>query len=109
MTVNPNLPPSEQFRIAAKDWVQKDSAASLLEETKTAFLAQKMKALGDMPVAHAEREIKASVEWDEYVKGMVEARTAANLAKVKMEYYRMRFMEWQSENATRRAEMRLTE
>jgi hypothetical protein len=109
MTVNPNLPPSEQFRIAAKDWVQKDAAASLIEETKTAFLSQKMKGLGDMPVAHAEREVKASEEWGEYIKSMVDARTAANLAKVKMEYYRMRFMEWQSENATRRAEMRLTE
>jgi hypothetical protein len=38
---------------------------------------------------------------------MVNARTAANLAKVKLEWTRMRFNEWQSENATKRAEMRL--
>lgn len=102
-----NQPPSEAYRIAAKDWVEKDSAARLLEETKTAVLAQRMKALGDMPVAHAEREVKASVEWSEFIKGMVDAKTAANLAKIKAEYYRMKFSEWQSKNANRRAEMRL--
>jgi putative sterol carrier protein len=109
MNERANTYPTEQFRIAAKDWVQKDSAASLLEETKTAVLAQRMKALGDMPVAHAEREVKASPDWLEFIKGMVDARTAANLAKVRMEYTKMKVMEWQSENATRRAEMRLTE
>ena len=105
--MNANLPPSESFRVVAKDWVEKDSAASLLEETKSAVLAQRMKALGDMPVAHAEREVKASDEWSDFVVKMVNARTAANLAKVKMEFYRMKFMEWNSENATRRAEMKL--
>jgi hypothetical protein len=38
---------------------------------------------------------------------MVEAREKAALLKVKLEYIRMKFHEWQSENATRRAEMRL--
>lgn len=32
-----NMPISEQFRVAAKAWVDLDSAASLLEETKSAF------------------------------------------------------------------------
>lgn len=103
-----NQLPSEQYRLAAKDWVQKDSAARLLEEGKTAVLAQRMNALGDMPASHAEREVKASEYWGDYIKQMVEARTAANLAKVRMEWTRMKFMEWQSENANKRAEMRLT-
>lgn len=107
MNKQTNRPPSEMYRLAAKDWVEKDSSARLLEETKTAVLAQRMKALGDMPAAHAEREVKASQEWAEYIKGMVAAKTAANLAKVTVEYYRMKFMEWQSANATKRAEMRL--
>lgn len=102
-----NTPPSEQYRIAAKDWVGKDGAARLLEETKTAVLAERMKALGDIPAAHAEREVKASEEWQAFIKVMVEARTQANLSKVRMEWTRMKFMEWQSENATKRAEMRL--
>lgn len=102
-----NAPLSEQFRLAAKDWVDKDSAASMLEETKTAVLSQRMAALGDMPVNRAEQIVKASPEWHEWIAGMVKARTTANLAKVKLEWVRMRFQEWQSENATKRAEMRL--
>lgn len=101
-------PWSEQFRIVAKTWVELDGAARILEETKTAVLSQKMKHFGDKPAAHAERDVKASPEWDDFLRRMVEARTAANLAKVKMEYVRMKFAEWQAMDATARAEMRLT-
>ncbi len=107
MDISHILPPSEQYRLAAKAWVELDGIARLLEESKTATLSQRMKALGDMPTAHAERDVKSSPDWSEYIKMMVIARTDANFAKVRMEYYRMRFMEWQSENANRRAEMRL--
>ncbi len=102
-----NQPPSERFRVSAKDWVEKDGAARLLEESKTAVLAQKMKALGDKPAAHAERDVKSSEEWADYIKKMVDARTAANLAKVRTDYMRMKFSEWISLDATRRAEMKL--
>lgn len=104
MTDNPI---SEQFRLVAKDWVEKDSAANLLEETKSARLNQMMMALGDMPVSHAEREVKSSGDWTELVTSIVEARKAANLAKVKMEYIRMKFSEWQSAEANARSERRL--
>lgn len=103
-----NLPPEELFRVAAKQWVDLDGAARMLEETKTAVLAQKMKALGDMPAAHSEREVKSSPEWMDFIKKMVDSRTSANLAKVKLEYFRMKVMERQAESANRRAEMRLT-
>lgn len=102
-----NLPISEKYRIAAKRWVELDGAARLLEETKSAVLAQKMKALGDVPAAHAERDVKASEEWDDHIRKMVAARTAASLAKVKLEYIRMQFAEHQSHEATARAERRL--
>lgn len=98
---------SEQYRLAAKDWVQKDSAASLLEETKSAYLAQLMTRLGDVPVSHAERSVKSSEEWSEFVTRMVKAREAANLARVRCEYLRMKFGEWNSFEATKRAEMKL--
>lgn len=103
-----NMLPSEQYRLAAKAWVDLDGAARLLEETKTAVLAQRQKAMGDMPAAHSEREVKASVEWQDFIKKMVDARTQANMAKVRMEFFRMRFSEWISMDATRRAEMKLT-
>jgi len=105
--MNANAPLSEQFRLAAKDWVDKDSAASMLEETKSAVLSQRMAALGDMAVSKAELQVKASTEWREFVEGMVRARTSANLAKVKLEWIRLKFNEWQSEAATKRAEMKL--
>lgn len=102
-----NLPISEQFRLVAKEWVEADSAARLLEETKTAVLAQRKKLLGDMPDTHAEKEVKASAEWHDFVAGMVKARTQANLKKVQLEYIKMQFAEAQSYEATKRAEMKL--
>lgn len=107
MTDHSNMPVSEQFRVTAKQWVELDRAATMLEETKSAVLSQKMNALGDIPVSHAERTVKASPEWSDFIKTMVDARTQANLKKVQMEYLRMKFQEWSSENANRRAEMRL--
>lgn len=101
-------PLSEQYRIVAKEWVELDGAARLMEETKTAVLAQRMKQQGDKPAAHAERDAKASPEWLDYITKMTEARTRANLAKVKLEWVRMKFAEWQSKDANSRAEMRLT-
>ncbi len=102
-----NLPLSEQYRIVAKSWVDADAAANLLEETKSAVLSRMMLNLGDMPVSRAEMQVKASDEWREFVSKMVEAREKASLLKVKMEYIRMRFHEWQSVEASKRAEMRL--
>lgn len=98
---------SEQFRIVAKRWVELDSAARMYEETKSSILSQKMVALGDMPVSRAEHQVKSSDEWIEFIKSMVNARTEANLAKVKMEWLRMKFSEQQSREATERAERRL--
>lgn len=103
-----NRPISEQYRIAAKAWVELDAAASLLEETKSAVLAQRMRALGDIPVNRAEQIVKSSEEWMDFIVKMVKAREAANLAKVRLEYVRMKFNEWVSGDANMRAEMRLT-
>lgn len=102
-----NLPISEQYRIVAKQWVDAEAAASLLEDTKSAVLSQRMAALGDMPVSKAEMTVKASTEWREFIEQMVEARKSANRLKVQLEYLRMRSGEWQSAEATKRAEMKL--
>jgi PP-loop superfamily ATP-utilizing enzyme len=102
-----NEPWSEQFRPAAKDWVEKEAAASLLEETKSAVLAQRMSALGDIAINKAERIVKASEEWLDFVTKMVAARQAANLAKVRLEFIRMKYFEEAGANASLRAEMRM--
>ena len=102
-----NQPISEEYRIVAKSWVDAEAAASMLENTKSAVLAQKMAALGDMPVSKAEMKVKASDYWIDFIHKMVEARKKANLLKVRLEYVRMRSGEWQSFEASKRAEMRL--
>lgn len=102
-----NQPLSEQFRIVAKQWVDADAAADMLEETKSAVLSQKMLALGEMPVSKAEMMVKASDDWKGHIVSMVDARKRANLLKVQLEHIRMRFGEQQSEEATKRAEMKL--
>jgi 23S rRNA maturation mini-RNase III len=107
MTANPNLPLSEQFRIVAKKYVDADAAANMLEESKSAFLAKLMLAQGDMPVSRAEMNVKASDQWSDYIGKMVRAREQAALLKVQLEYLRMKFQEWNSEAATKRAEMKL--
>lgn len=102
-----NLPWSEQYHAAARDWVEREAAADLLEQSKSAVMAQRQSILGEMPINRAEQYVKSSPEWIEYIEKTVEARREANLAKVKTEYMRMKFAEWQSHEANARTEARL--
>lgn len=107
MNAAPNLPWSEQFRIVSKQWVDADAAATILEDTKSAVMAERMMALGEMAVNKAETLVKSSPEWRRHIESIVNARRAANRLKVQLEYLKMKFQEWSSENANKRAEMRL--
>ena len=106
-----NLPLSEQYRIVAKQWCDAEAAASLLEDTKSAILSERMQAMlreePGLAINRAESAVKASEEWKEWITGMIEARKKANLLKVQLEYLRMRSGEQASYEATRRAEMKL--
>lgn len=102
-----NISVSEQWYRAADKWVALNSAADMLEEGKSAYLSQRMNALGDMPVSRAELTVKASPDWADYIKKMVRAREQSNLAKIEMEFLRMRFSEWNSADANNRQQMRL--
>jgi hypothetical protein len=102
-----NAPLSEQFRLAAEEWVDADSAANFLEETKGAVLSRMMAAYGDIAVSRAEMNVKASDAWMDHLQKMLAAREKAALLKVKVDYIKMRFQEWQSAEANNRAEMRL--
>ena len=102
-----DLPISEQFRIIAKKWVEADAAHNLLEDTKSAVLAQRMMELGDLPVSRAEMQVKASDEWLKHIEAINAARERANLLKVQMEFIRMQFSEAQSAEANARAERRM--
>jgi hypothetical protein len=102
-----NEPLSEQFYKAAQEWVGLEAAASLLEDTKSSVLSQRMGMLGDMAVNKAEMEVKRSLFWQDHLVTINEARQKANFAKVRVDYMRMRFNEWQSTEANARVEARL--
>lgn len=100
-------PISELWRESATRWVELEAAADLLESTKSAVLAQLMSKCGDMPVSKSEMTVKASPQWKEHVERIAKAREAANLAKVEVDYLRMRHSEAMSKEATDRLEAKL--
>ena len=102
-----NKPLSEQYLEAASEWVEAESAADLLESTKSAVMSQKMLAVGDMAVNKAELLVKASPEWHHHLHEINKARTHANRLKIRLEYLKMRFAEYQSEEANNRLQARL--
>lgn len=103
-----NLQPSEAWYNAATKWAALQAAANMLEEGKSAYLSQRMAALGDMPVSKAEMAVKSSADWADYIKKMVRAREQANLAKIEAEFLKMRFSEWMARDANARTEARMT-
>ena len=100
-----NRPLSEQFRLAAEDWRDKEAAAALLEQTKSAWVARKERELGDIPVARAEQIVRASEWYMDYIRHASRARAEANAAWVEVETIKMQFQEWQSAAADRRKEL----
>lgn len=98
---------AEEYRLAAEVWVAEDSAARMMEESKSAVFSQMVGQQGDMPVSRAEHNVRASNEWHDYLKQMVEQRTKANSAKVELKYLEMKYFERQSHEATARSERRM--
>lgn len=107
MTIPNDVPVSELFRMAAMEWAELDNAARMLEEGKTTYLAQQKTKLGDMPEAKSERIVKSSKEWSDYIKSMVRSKTAANKARIEMDYLKMRMQEWIAAEANNRVERKM--
>lgn len=95
-------PASEIYREVALRHADLDAAARMLEEGKSAVLAQRIALQGDVSVARAEQAVKSSEFWSEYIKRMVRARTEANKARIEVEYHRMRFWERTQDRADER-------
>jgi hypothetical protein len=102
-----NRPLSQIWKEAADDWVEKDAIARLREDTKSLRFAKHCQALGEIPVNRAEQTVKGSDYWYGEVLEDVDARTAANKAKVLMESIKMQHGEHMNEEANHRAEARL--
>lgn len=103
-----NRPFSELYAEAGEDWADKEAAAQLLEDCKSATMAQWCTEQGDIAVNKAEQLVKSSARWRSYIDDAVEARRVANRAKVRLESIKMRAMEWQAKEANHRIEMKLT-
>ena len=105
---------SEEYRIAAKEWVAAEDAAFLLMENKKSTFSQMVlrrreDAEPKTPYWLLEAAVYASPEWIAYIEEMAKARTAANKAKVKMKWVEMRFQEQNSAQAAARIERRLSQ
>jgi putative sterol carrier protein len=98
---------ADRYREAGEDWADKEAAAQLLEDSKSAVMAQWQTELGDLPVNRAEQTVKASNRWRDYITDTVNARKAANLAKIRLEAIRMKAMEYHGKEANQRTEMRI--
>ena len=97
-----NIYPYELIHKAHMDWVDKDDAARMLEETKSLVFSQRCKALGDIPVNRAEQIVKADPDWYNWIVGMVTGRTTANRAKAEYEYQRNKKEHYMNEQANER-------
>lgn len=92
---------------AGDQWADLQAAYNVLEDTKNAVLAKLMMKSQAPSVAAREIEAKASGEFTEHVKATQDAMKKALKAKVKYETMKMWVELKRSEEATRRAEMRL--
>lgn len=104
-------PLSTVYYEIGKRWVELDAAARALEDTKSSILSQKKMEMelvhGKITKAQAEDLVKADPKWLEFIQRIVDARTAANYEKIKLDTIRMRHAEQQSKEATARHEARL--
>ena len=98
---------ADKYRHAGETWADLESAAQLLEDCKSTVMAQRQTTYGDIPVNRAEQMVKASPDWEEYVRSCVEARHQANLAKIRLEAIKMSFAEFNNTEANNRIEMKM--
>lgn len=92
---------------AGDDWADKQAAYNVLDDTKNAVLAQLTLKSEAPSVAAREIEAKASKEYTEHVKKTQDAMKQALKAKVNYESIKIWIELKRSEEATRRAEMKL--
>jgi hypothetical protein len=90
---------------AGEDWADKEAAAALLEETRKSVIARLMNEAAQTSVAGKEMQALSDESYVDFVTGMVNARKAANKAKVRYDSAKVLAELRRSEESTRRAEM----
>jgi hypothetical protein len=100
---------AEEIRILGEDWADKLRAAQLLEETKTsvrAEIALRIRGTSNrMTRRDSEDAALLSEDYKQHVHAMVDAKHAANLARVRLEAARSQFDAMRTAEVSRRAEM----
>lgn len=92
---------------AGEDWADKQAAAELLEETKKSVLAKLMSESSGGSMAAREMLALADDSYTDFLTGMVNARKAANKARVRYDSARVLAELRRSQESTRRAEMNM--
>lgn len=92
---------------AGNDWADKQAAHNVLDDTKNSVLAKLMLKSAAPSVAAREIEAKASEEYENHVRATQEAFKDALKARVKYDSMRVWVDLKRSEEASRRAEMKL--
>ena len=107
MTTLSNIPFIEQWYRAYEEWADLENAANILEGMRGVLLERRIKELGDIPYNRAERDVKSSDWYENYLRDMHLARDEAVKAKGRLELIRMRSLEHASEEANERVKARL--
>ena len=84
-----------------------DGAARMLEEMKKILLSELVNQSEKSSISKAEHWARDQSQYREHIEKMVNARTAANVAKAEWEATQMRFEAWRTLESTKRAEMNL--
>lgn len=106
MSERPDFDPEAIYRrleAAGEDWVDKNAAAEILEETKKTVLAERM-AEFQGSTAERERNALADSVYKLHLTNMVMARKEANRARVKYDSVRVLAEMRRTQESTRRAE-----
>lgn len=86
----------EMYRDAHAAWVEAEGKACELEEMLPLWFARRCKMQGDLSIAAAEREVKASQEMVDVVEEKLRARREANAKLGEKIYWDMKFRQWEA-------------
>ena len=97
----------ESIISAGESWADAEAAAAMLEETRKSVLAKCMNESDATSIAAKEMYALADPEYRKFVEGMVQARKAANKARVRYDSAKVLAELRRSQESSRRAEMQI--
>lgn len=101
-------PISELYRITSHEWAEADGLAREFEERKSIYIAEQINKRCEfdskLSQAAAERQVKGSPEYADFIAQMTNARTEANHLRAEQKYLELRHSEWLVKNAAARRE-----